>query len=282
MTILLTIPHLSPRMRNCDVYIRISPCSKRPTMVRFIRWLQSELEMQGISCFMIDRSRCRSAYDHGVARSAMDAASFGVVVVNKKSFSCPYSLEEIRFFLEKKLVPIFFGLAQVECIPRDIIEKRGDVWERYEGRLWEYVVILKLNGGRLSGLGRRRVVERVKIWRNMAAKKFPFPRNSSFVGRSKELLELELLLFGDVEGEGEESRNQRRQRMAKVVIRERVVKESKERRRKGKEPYVEKEYVEEIKAQSELRKVNLEYVKGIACVSGDWHWKDGAFTRKCI
>ncbi|XP_020250044.1 uncharacterized protein LOC109827445 [Asparagus officinalis] len=291
---------MSPRMRSYDVYIGVTSCRKRPTMVRFVRWLQAELEMQGVSCFVIDRSQCRSAYDHGVARSVMDAASFGVVVVNEKSFSCPYSMEEIRFFLEKKkLVPIFFGLAQVECIPRDIIEKRGDVWERFGGRLWEVCgdlevewreavnglsrlnLKLEANASNLrdcvseavvifgSELGRRRVVERVKSWRNMAAEEFPFPRNSNFVGRSKELLELELLLFGDVEGEREESRNQRRQRMAKVVMRERVVKESEERRRKCKEPLVQKEYVEEIKAQGEPRKVNLEYGKGIACVSGD-------------
>ncbi|ONK67167.1 uncharacterized protein A4U43_C06F16730 [Asparagus officinalis] len=291
---------MSSRMRSCDVYIGVSSCRKRPTMVRFVRWLQAELEMQGFSCFVIDRTRCRSVYDHGVARSAMDATSFGVVVVNEKSFSCPYSMEEIRFFLEKKkLIPIFFGLAQVECIPRDIIEKRGDVWERYGGRLWEVCgdlevewreavngisrlnLKLEANASNLrdciseavvifgSGLGRRRVVERVKSWRNMAAEEFPFPRNSSFVGRSKELLELKLLLFGDVEGEGEESRNQRRQRMAEVAMRERVVKESEERRKKGKEPLVQKEYVEESKAQGEPREVNLEYGKGIACVSGD-------------
>lgn len=286
-------------------------------MVRFVKWLRVELEMQGLSCFVVDRSWCMSAYGHGIAKAAMDAASFGVVVVTERSFGSPYSMEEIRFFLEKKkLIPIFFDIAHVECAARDIIERRGDIWEQYGGRLWELYggledewrntvngmmrlnLKLEANAGNFrdcisevvvvlgSGLGRKRVVERVMSWKNLVAEEFPFPQNANFVGRNKELLELELLLFGDAEGEGDdgctEGRSRRRHRRTEVLMRERVAKEAEERRTKGKELMVGKESCAEIKAQAEHvtvesnasmhgmvnGTVTLEHGKGIACVSG--------------
>lgn len=286
-------------------------------MVRFVKWLRAELEMQGVSCFVVDRSRCKSAYDHGIAKAAMDAASFGVVVVTERSFGNPYSIEEIQFFLErKKLIPIFFEIAQVECTARDIIESRGEIWEQYGGRLWELYggledewrnivngmvrlnMKLEANASNFrdciseavvilgSELGRKRIVERVMSWKHLATDEFPFPQNANFVGRNKELFELQLRLFGDAEGEGKnactEGRSLKRHRRAEVLMMERVTKEPEERR-KGKEPMVPKESFTEIKAQAEhvtaeknasLRRrvtgtVKLEHGKGIACVSGN-------------
>ncbi|KAF2313331.1 hypothetical protein GH714_010395 [Hevea brasiliensis] len=67
----------------------------------------------------------------------MDASSFGIVVLTKKSFRNPYTIEELRFLASKKnLVPIFFDLTLDDCLVRDIVEKRGELWEKHGGELW--------------------------------------------------------------------------------------------------------------------------------------------------
>lgn len=278
-------------------------------MLRFVRWLRAELEMQGVLCYVADRSRCKSTRGHGVARAAMDAAAVGVVVVTARTFSSTYSMEEIRMFIErKKMVPIFFELSQEACNTRDIVERRGEVWERYGGEAWERYggledewretvnglskleVKLEAHGGNFrdcisevlmisaSELGRRSVVKRLKSWKELGVEEFPFPRNTNFVGRKKELLELEYLLFGYVEGEKENGsfadRTYRMYREEKTEARGSV-----ERSRKGKEPMIWKKSEEVIKMLchhgKEDRKSSmtnslkgLEHRKGIACITG--------------
>lgn len=174
--------------------------------------------MHGISCFASDAAACRTAASRGAAREAAAAASFGVVVVAEESLANRCSIEEMHGFLERgKLIPVFFALAKGDCVARDVIERRGELWRRYGGGEgeWKEVldglsqieVALEANAGNLRGrilqvvellgmqLGRRSVVESAKTWRELAADEFPFPRNANFVGRKKELHDLEVLLF---------------------------------------------------------------------------------------
>ncbi|KAI4338680.1 hypothetical protein MLD38_023706 [Melastoma candidum] len=196
----------SNRVRSCDVFIGLH--GRKPSLIRFSNWLCTELECQGISCFMSDRARCRNLHSHSIVENAMDVSSFGVVILTRKSFKNPYTIEELRFFASKKnLVPVFFDLGPDDCLVRDIIEKGGELWEKHGGELWvvygglekewrEAVnAISRANEPKLESrdgnwrdcilsavsllatkLGRRSVVERLAKWREKAGKdEFPFP-----------------------------------------------------------------------------------------------------------
>lgn len=321
----------SNRLRSCDVFIGLH--GRKPSLLRFANWLRVELEVQGMSCFVSDRSRCRNSRKHGIVERAMDVSSFGIVILTRKSFRNPYTIEELRFFSSKKtLVPIFFDLSPGDCLVRDIVEKRGELWEKHGGELWilygglekewkEAVHSLsRVDEWKLEAqdgnwrdcilravtllairLGRRSVVDRLSKWREKVEKEeFPFPRNENFVGRKKELSELEFILFGDVSGDAERDyfELKARPRRKNLTIGWGRSSSFDERRRerkleigsrKGKEPVVWKESEKEIEMQStELpqkqhhskpksgaryarrkRSTKILYGKGIACVSGD-------------
>ncbi|ERM94962.1 hypothetical protein AMTRI_Chr07g80550 [Amborella trichopoda] len=223
----LSLPS-SARLRSCDVYIGTH--GRRPSLLRFIKWLRAEFELQGITCFAADRARYSDSRSHVLAERVLNSATFGMVIITRKSFSNPYSIEELRHFMSRKnLVPIFFDLGPGDCLARDIIEKRGELWEKQGGELWmlydglekewkEAVEGLsRVDDWKLDAhtgnwrdcilsavsllamrLGRRSVAERERERKERAEREeFPFPRNEDFVGRKKELLELELILFGD-------------------------------------------------------------------------------------
>ncbi|XP_021887061.1 uncharacterized protein LOC110806486 isoform X3 [Carica papaya] len=323
----------SSRLRCCDVFIGLH--GRKPSLVRFANWLRAELEIQGISCFASDRARCRTSRKHGIVEKAMDVSSFGVVILTRKSFKNPYSIEELRFFASKKnLVPVFFDLSPSDCLVRDIVEKRGELWEKNGGELWalygglekewkEAVHCLsRVDEWKLEAqdgnwrdcilgavtllamrLGRRSVVERLAKWREKVEKEeFPFPRNENFVGRKKELSELEFMLFGEVSGDSErdyfelKARPARRKNLTIGWSKSSLVEERRRERqqgsgsRKGKEKVVWKESEKEIEMQStnfpqsmqhqsrtrssgrharRKRSTKILYGKGVACVSGD-------------
>ncbi|CAN6914136.1 unnamed protein product [Brassica oleracea] len=297
------------RVRCCDVFLGLH--GNKPSLLRFADWLRAELEFQGMSCFMSDRGKCRSSRKQRIIERAMDGASFGVIVLTRKSFKSPYAIEELRFFSEKKnLVPVFFDLSQGECLVRDIVEKRGEVWEKHGGEVWEcyggierewreavhglsrVVDDWKLEAHESNWrdcvfravtllamrLGRRSIVERLSRWRDKAEKEeFPYPRNDGFVGRRKELSELEFVLFGDVGKDSErdyfELKTRRKNKKKKNVT-------LGWNNKKGKEKVVWKESDKEIEMMqsAELRRNNtrrrkrstkIAYGKGVACVSGE-------------
>ncbi|KAL6556403.1 hypothetical protein OROGR_005691 [Orobanche gracilis] len=317
------------RLRSCDVYIGFH--GRKPLLLRFINWLRAELQVQGLSCFVTDRSRCRSTRKPSIIEKSMDTSTFGVVILTKKSFRNPYTIEELRVFSSKKnLVPIYFDLAPDDCLVRDIIERRGEIWEKYGGELWLLYgglekewkdavnALSRADEWKLEShngkwrdcilraitllalrLGRRSIVDRLTKWREKAEKEeFPFPRNEAFVGRKKELSELELMLFGDVSRDTErdyfELKTRHRRNNLTIVwertssIDEKRKGDCKSESRKGKEPVVWKESEKEIEMQntefSQLtaksksgvkhgrrrrRLMKVVYGKGIACVSGD-------------
>ncbi|KAF5734811.1 hypothetical protein HS088_TW15G00304 [Tripterygium wilfordii] len=321
----------SNRLRSCDVFIGLH--GRKPSLLRFANWLRAELEIQGMTCFVSDRARCRNSRKHGIVERAMDVSSFGVVILTKKSFRNPYTIEELRFFSGKKnLVPIFFDLSPGDCLARDIIEKRGELWEKHGGELWllygglekewkEAINDLsRIDEWKLDAhdgnwrdyilravtllamkLGRRSVVERLTKWREKVEKEeFSFPRNENFIGRKKELSELEFILFGDVSGDAERDyfELKARPRRKNLTIGWSRSSSMEERRRdrqwergskKGKEPVIWKESEKEIEMQSNeyspkqhqvrpkssgryarrKRSTKILYGKGIACVSGD-------------
>ncbi|GAV76098.1 hypothetical protein CFOL_v3_19573 [Cephalotus follicularis] len=321
----------SNRLRSCDVFIGLH--GHKPSLLRFANWLCAELEIQGMSCFVSDRARCRNSRKNGIIERAMDVSSFGVVLLTKKSFKNPYTIEELRFFSGKKnLVPIFFDLSPGDCLVRDIVEKRGELWEKHGGELWVLYGGLEkewkeaVNGlSRVdewkleaedgnwrectlravtllaTRLGRRSIVDKITKWREKVEKEeFPFPRNENFLGRKKELSELEFMLFGDVSGDSERDyfelkARPRRKNLSIGWNRNNPVEERRRERhwetgsRKGKEPVTWKESEKEIEMQStevpqrqpqvrrkssgryarRKRSTKILYGKGIACLSGE-------------
>ncbi|XVE99256.1 hypothetical protein REPUB_Repub03eG0182400 [Reevesia pubescens] len=318
----------SNRHRSYDVYIGLH--GRKPSLLRFANWLRAELEVQGMSCFVSDRARFRNSRKHGLIARAMDVSSFGVVILTRKSFKNPYTIEELRFFSSKKnLVPIYFDLNPGDCLVRDIVEKRGELWEKHGGELWvlygglekewkEAVNgLFRVDEWKLEAqdgcwrdcilravtllairLGRRSVVERLTKWREKVNKKeFPFPRNENFIGRKKELSELEFILFGDISGESKrdyfelKARSKRKNLMIGWTKSSSVEERHRQRQResgnlKGNEPVIWKESEKEIEMQSterqhyqrprsggrnsrRKRSAKIVYGKGIACVTGD-------------
>ncbi|KAG8055345.1 hypothetical protein GUJ93_ZPchr0001g31868 [Zizania palustris] len=312
------------RLRSFDVYIGFH--GRKASLLRFTNWLRAELEIHGISCFASDRSRCRNSHSHDAIERIMNASTYGVIILTRKSFGNPYTIEELRnFFGKKNLIPIFFDLGAADCLARDIIEKRGELWERHGGELWMLYggmeqewresidtlsrvadVQLEANDGNwrhcilqtvillATKLGRRSVVDRVNRWRGRVEKEeFPFPRNADFVGRKKELSELELILFGDISGDGEREyfEIKTKQRRKGLVIGRSVnnYEQANTDDSKGKEPVLWKETKENIEMQRlgsplrhgrplrmknegrgrKKRSRKILYGKGIACISGE-------------
>ncbi|KAF8077334.1 hypothetical protein N665_1046s0022 [Sinapis alba] len=275
------------RVSCCDVFLGLH--GQNPSLLRFAGWLKAELELQGMSCVMSDRAKCsRSSRKQRIVEKAMDGASFGVIILTRKAFKNPYTIEELRFFSNKKnLVPVFFHLSREDCLVRDIVEKRGDLWEKHGGELWEcYGGIDKEWKEAVHGLnrvddwklearegtwrdcvfrtvtllamrlvGRRSIVERLNKWRDKAEKEeFPYPRNESFVGRKKELSELEFVLFGD-EDYFELTRPTKRKK--KVVWKE-------------SENAIEMQSKKLVKkTRKKKRSMKIVCGKGVACVSGE-------------
>jgi len=318
-------PISSYRLTSCDVFIGLH--GRKPPLVRFSKWLCAELEIHGISCFVSDRASCKNSNKLVIAEKAMDVASFGIVIITKKSFKNPYTIEELKFFSSKKnLVPIYFDLSPFDCLVRDIIEKRGELWEKHGGELWllygglkqewkdavhalsrveewkleaqdgnwrdcilETVTLLAMR------LGRRSVAEHLRKWKEkIKEEELPFTRNENFIGRKKELSQLEFMLFGDVTGDSKQDYIELKARSKRRHLtigrgKSSVLDERNESSREEKEPVLWKESEKEIEMQSiefsqrqyrsrlkrsgkysrKKRGVKVLYGKGIACVSGD-------------
>ncbi|KAK8536067.1 hypothetical protein V6N13_104659 [Hibiscus sabdariffa] len=316
------------RRRSYDVYVGLH--GRKPSLLRFANWFRAELEVQGISCFVSDRAQFRYSRKHELIERAMDVSSFGVVILTRKSLRNPYTIEELRFFSSKKnLVPIYFDLKSDDCLVRDIVEKRGELWEKHGGELWvlygglekewkEAVTgLFRVDEWKLEAqdgnwrdcilravtvlamkLGRRSVLERLTKWRDKVDKEeFPFPRNENFIGRKKELSELEFILFGDITGESERDYFELKARSKRKnltvgwnksgPVEERRREQHRESvSRKGKDPVIWKESENEIEMQSAERQhyqrpkgggrnlrrkraTKIVYGKGVACVTGD-------------
>lgn len=219
----------------------------------------------------------------------MDVCSFGVVIITRKSFKNPYTIEEMRFFSSKKnLVPVFFDVAPSDCLVRDIIERRGELWEKHGGELWNLYGGLekewkeaiyglsRIDEWKLEAhegnwrecilravtllamrLGRRSVVERLNRWKEKVEKEeFPLPRNENFTGRKKELSELEFMLFGDVTGDSErdyfeiKTKPKRRNVTISWSRSNSMERQREGGKKKGKDPVIWKESEKEIEMQS--------------------------------
>uniref|UniRef100_A0A7N0TVA4 AAA+ ATPase domain-containing protein n=1 Tax=Kalanchoe fedtschenkoi TaxID=63787 RepID=A0A7N0TVA4_KALFE len=200
------------KLRSCDVFIGFHGHNNNPNLGRFCKWMKSELEIQGIACFVADRAKYTDNQSHDIADRVICSVNYGIVVITASSFINPFSIEEIRFFAKKKnLIPVFFDVnpgdivglttttndssVDAECI-NALIKSHDFKLEAYEGN-WrgcvaKAVAILR------GKLGRKSVMEK----EDEGYEELPFPRNRLFVGREKELLEMETSFFGGPDQDG--------------------------------------------------------------------------------
>ncbi|CAO2207148.1 unnamed protein product [Urochloa humidicola] len=196
-------PSSNAKLRSCDVYIGYHG---NGGLGRFCKWLKSELELQGIASFVADRAKYSDSQSHEIADRIICSVAFGIVVVTMSSFLNPFSLEEIRFFAQKKnLVPILFDTEPTDLaglFDGKLEDKEGK--EAFEGlmRCHEFKLEANESNSRScvlrtvtllrSKLGRKNIADK----ENESSEGLPFPRNRHFVGREKELTEIEGMLFG--------------------------------------------------------------------------------------
>lgn len=197
-------PASNAKLRSCDVYIGYH--GQSPNLMRFCKWLKSELELQGIACFVADRAKYSDNQSHEIADRVICSVTYGIVVVTSHSILNHHSLEEIRFLSQKKnLIPLFFDTDINEIAsPVNQNSQNKECKEAIDGLMKSQEFMLEANDGNwrscvtkatgiLTGkLGRKSVVEKeVEIFEDL-----PLPRNKFFVGREKEILDIETAFFG--------------------------------------------------------------------------------------
>ncbi|XAR56853.1 hypothetical protein NMG60_11037474 [Bertholletia excelsa] len=195
-------PASNAKLRSCDVFIGFH--GQNPNLMRFCKWLKSELELQGIACFMADRAKYSDTQSHEIADRVICSVTFGVVVITSYSLLNHLSLEEVRFFAQKKnLIPVFFDTDPGEAMgmlspdDKECKEAIDGLMRSHEFRLetdeanWRSCVS-KAAGILRAKLGRKSVTENEVE----GSEELPFPRNRFFVGREKEIMEMETAFFG--------------------------------------------------------------------------------------
>ncbi|PKU84984.1 hypothetical protein MA16_Dca015200 [Dendrobium catenatum] len=204
-------PCANAKLRSCDVYIGFHGQSLN--LVRFCKWLKSELELQGIASFVADRAKYSDSQSHEIADRIICSATYGIVVVTAPSFLNPPSVEEIRFFSQKKnLIPLLFNteLSEISCLVDGRSEVK-DCRDAFEGLTTSNEFKLEANDSNWRSCVMKAVaILRLKLARKSIAEKeieteeieeLPFQRNRYFVGREKELTEIEAAFFGNADPE---------------------------------------------------------------------------------
>ncbi|KAD6453951.1 hypothetical protein R6Q59_015713 [Mikania micrantha] len=198
-----TIKRSSPtyfKLRTCDVYMGFH--GKNPNLIRFCKWVRSELELLGIACFIADRSKYTDSQSHEIADRIIRSVTLGVVVVTK--YNILNYCEEIRFFAQKKnLIPVLFDTNLNEI--NNLVPNSGkDCKEMIEWLIKSHEFKLEANDGNwrccvskvtgiLAGkLGRKRAID--KPIENLD--EIPFQKHRFFIGRDAELEEIETGFFG--------------------------------------------------------------------------------------
>ncbi|KAL4332695.1 hypothetical protein GQ457_07G012560 [Hibiscus cannabinus] len=202
-------PASNAKLRSCDVFVGFH--GQNPNLGRFCKWFKSELELQGIACFVADRAKYSNTQSHEISDRIICSVTYGVVVVTGCSFLNHHSLEEIRFFTQKKnLIPLFFDTGPAEIMGLlncNSLDK--ECKEAIEGVIKCNEFKLEANQGNWrSCVAKTAAILRAKLGRNSVAEKdfvgegfeeLPYPRNRFFVGREKEIVEIESVLFGVAE-----------------------------------------------------------------------------------
>ncbi|XVE80655.1 hypothetical protein DITRI_Ditri14bG0156300 [Diplodiscus trichospermus] len=199
-------PASNAKLRSCDVFIGFH--GQNPNLARFCKWLKSELELKGIACFVADRAQYSDSQSHEIADRVICSVTYGVMVVTNSSVLNHLSLEEIRFFSQKKnLIPLFFDTEPAEIMGLlNCTSFDKECKEAIDGLIKCHEFKLEANQGNWrSCVAKAAAILQTKLGRKSVAEKdfvgegfeeVPFPRNRFFVGREKEIMEIETAFFG--------------------------------------------------------------------------------------
>ncbi|KAL6953182.1 hypothetical protein U1Q18_000196 [Sarracenia purpurea var. burkii] len=197
-------PSSNAKLRSCDVFIGFN--GQNPNLVRFCKWLKSELELQGIACFVADRAKYSETQSREIADRVICSVTFGVVVVTSYSILNHLSLEEIIYFAHKKnLIPVFFDTNPSEIVGLlDCDSDDKDCKEAVDGIMRSHEFKLETNEGNWRNcVSKTARILRAKLGRMSVAERevegfeeLPFSRNRFFVGREEEMMEIETAFFG--------------------------------------------------------------------------------------
>ncbi|KAJ3677581.1 hypothetical protein LUZ60_003305 [Juncus effusus] len=198
------------KLRSCDVYIGFHGQSLN--LSRFCKWLKAELELEGMASFVADRVKYSDNQSHEIADRIICSASYGVIVLTPSSFLNPFSLEEMRFFSQKKnLIPLLFDteISEITSLFDSKTLEDKECKDAFDGfvKCHEYkletndsnwrVCISKIVNILRSKLGRKSIAEKEReIKEGLLEDELPFARNRYFIGREKELGEIETSFFG--------------------------------------------------------------------------------------
>lgn len=112
------------KLRNCDVFIGFH--GQNPNLARFCKWLKSELELQGIASFIADRAKYTDHQSHEIADCVICSVTHGIVVITDSTFMNHLSIDEIRFFAQKRnLIPVWFDTSISEIT--EMLKRRSSV-----------------------------------------------------------------------------------------------------------------------------------------------------------
>lgn len=175
-------------------------------MIRFCKWLKSELEVQGIACFVAARAKYTDNQSHDAADRVICSVTFGIVVVTSYSLRNHLSLEKIRFFSQKKnSIPLFCDTDDNEIA--SLFHPSSDnkeCKEALEGLMRCHEIKLEANDGNWrSCVSKAAQILKGKLGRKSAGdnevemfEDIPFPRNRYFVGKERQIMEIETAFFG--------------------------------------------------------------------------------------
>lgn len=196
-------PASNTKLRSCDVYIGFN--GQDPNLIRFCKWFKSELELQGIACFVADRAKYSDTQSHEIADRVICSVTFGVIVTTNNTLSNHHSLEEIRFFAQKRnLIPLFFNIGTSEVTGFGQNSDSKECKEAVDGLLRYNEFKLETNEGNWRSCVSKAVgILRGKLGRNSVTEndiegfeELPYLRNRFFVGREREMAEMEAMFFG--------------------------------------------------------------------------------------
>ncbi|KAE8708331.1 putative WPP domain interacting protein 1 [Hibiscus syriacus] len=187
-------PASNAKLRSCDVLSLAS-------MDRILTWVVSVSGLNRSWSFKESLPLLRIGpsiriLSHEIADRVICSVTYGVVVVTTCSFLNHLSLEEIRFFAQKNLIPLFFGTGLDEITG---LLNCTDEKNTLRSGLDRSSCVAKTAAILRAKLGRKILAE--KDFVDEGFQKLPFPRNRYFVGREKEIVEIESALFGVAEQE---------------------------------------------------------------------------------
>jgi tetratricopeptide (TPR) repeat protein len=117
-------------------------CHRGPDAKKtFASFLHYALDVQGIRAFF-DHKMVGGTNPSNAMESAMQTATWGVVILSPKFFESKACMKELGVFLDRgNLLPVALGLEVDDIDAAMIVGKEGAVWGVHGGELWEKCVM---------------------------------------------------------------------------------------------------------------------------------------------